>query len=454
MKMEYSRGKALKMYDFIQKFDAYNDFVNHTERVAFDVLINGVSDCGTSDRKSIDVLLNGANAKAVSVFLNSSFRKENGVFFTGQLLANKVATRIKAELQAGSRVLDPACGSGDLLLACARYMSRKRSLSGTIKYWSSLLYGFDIYPDFVRSARLRLALLTASHCQSLNASEFSSKTFHQIIHRDFFDSLDLIDQVDCIITNPPFGRADLTGLVDWASGTGQVAGLYIDRIITHAKNGQKVVAVLPDVLRSGSRYANWRRFVKRNSRNLKTEIYGRFNNEADVDVFILDFTVDKTHKQRSICDRFGTVASILNDGQSLIVADKFKVSVGPVVPHRDVQLGSIVPYVDVKGAPLQKEFVPSASCGYQCTLKTPPFVIFRRTSSPGDLCRVKASIVKGSRAVAVENHLIVLEPKDGNLKTCRHFLKLARGDQFSILLNEAIRCRHLTVRSIKELPWS
>jgi hypothetical protein len=450
-KTEATRFEMGYMYDFILGYETYEEFVDHIERFAGSVLTTGTNKLNKEAAERVDVLLNGANARAVTAFLESSFRKSNGVFFTCESLSAKVADKIKPELQAGASVLDPACGSGDLLLACSKYMPRKKSLTETINYWSSRFHGVDLYPDFVRSAKARLALAAAHGANSKKRSGLCSNTFSRLIAQDFLKSNEIVREVDCIVTNPPFGQIDLTGLVDWGTGKGQLAALFIDQIINNAIDGQRVVAILPDVLRSGERYRKWRKFIQKNAMNINVEIFGRFNSEADVDVFILDFCIDKKNDSPEFSEWFEISRQKRNPEAT--VSKAFNVSVGPVVPHRDLESGKKIPFVDARCAPIWKEFEPSEKRGYECTLKSPPFVVVRRTSSPEDKSRVKASIVRGCAPVAVENHLIVLEPKDGKLKTCRQFLQTAKTDQFSIILNEDIRCRHLTVRSIKNLPW-
>ena len=161
--------------------------------------------------------------------------------------------------------------------------------------------------------------------------------FENIIVNDFFEDNSIIQKADCIVTNPPYGNVDLTGKVTWARGKGQLAALFLDHIINESKDGQRVVAILPDVLRSGSRYGKWRAFINSNSNNLNTEICGKFNNEADVDVFILDFIVSKNSLPENITT-FDIPIGI--KGTKSRMSDYFNISVGPVVPHRDEQIGN------------------------------------------------------------------------------------------------------------------
>ena len=83
----------------------------------------------------------------------------------------------------------------------------------------------------------------------------------------------------------------------------------------------------------------------------------------------------------------------------------------------------------------------------------PPFVAIRRTSRPEHPYRAAATIIGGDGPVAVENHLIVCEPRDGRLTTCRTLLKQLKSDRVNQHLNTRIRCRHLTVGAVAAIPF-
>src|SRR3546814_13351615 len=75
--------------------------------------------------------------------------------------------RAAVDRSAGASVLDPACGAGDLLIACARSLPILPSLEETLQAWGKRLYGRDIHPELVEVAQYRLALL-ARHCGSFS----------------------------------------------------------------------------------------------------------------------------------------------------------------------------------------------------------------------------------------------------------------------------------------------
>ena len=330
-------------------------------------------------------------------------------------------------------------------------MPLEKTLSRTLESWSARIYGFDLYDDFVRSAKSRIQLSAIS--RHLELSKSKSENFEYLGNiniSDFLANKELIKQVDCIVINPPFGKIDLTGKVNWTQGTGQQAGLFIDYILSECRPGQRIVAILPDVLRSGSRYQKWRKLVLSKVKDIEIIEFGRFNTEADVDVFVMDVTVGEASVEKQ---NGWNVFSPKKTAQRT-VSDFFNISVGPVVPHRQKITKESAPYVDSRSARVGEVHAPEKECSYSCTLKKPPFVAIRRTSSPKDSPRIKASVIIGKDLVAVENHLIVAEPYNGTLTECKSLLSMLMKESTGALVNRMIRCRHLTVNSIKDLPYS
>jgi hypothetical protein len=132
----------------------------------------------------------------------------------------------------------------------------------------------------------------------------------------------------------------------------------------------------------------------------------------------------------------------------------FNVHVGPVVPFRLTNKGSWRPYAHSDVLPPWKTVNEFAE-NIRFTGKTykPPFVLVRRTSKSNYTQRCIGTIVTGSEELAIENHLLILQPKDGKLQTCRRLLDLLQLQETSDWMNKRIRCRHLTVGSIGDLPW-
>jgi hypothetical protein len=63
------------------------------------------------------------------------------------------------------------------------------------------------------------------------------------------------------------------------------------------------------------------------------------------------------------------------------------------------------------------------------------------------------SILHRALPVAVDNHLLVAIPTNDGVASCHRLLELLDTEQTTSMLNGRIRCRHMTVAAIKDLPW-
>jgi hypothetical protein len=236
---------------------------------------------------------------------------------------------------------------------------------------------------------------------------------------------------------------------EWANGKIQIAGWFIERLLQTAPKGQHVVAILPDVLNSGTRYKKWRDLILTLASALTIEPAGRFDANTDVDVFILHAVAGKDNEMPSEWP----YNELCTNGFSHRVSDYFDVHVGSVVPHRDPIVGTLYPYVHARTAlPWQTlEHITEERQSIR-TVFSPPFVVVHRTSSPSDKHRCVGTVINEKREVAVENHLIVLLPKDKALQSCKQLLNILESPATDTWLNQRIRCRHLTVSAVRDLP--
>lgn len=396
-------------------------------------------------------LLNGAASAALNQLVSKSVRTSFGIFFSGQRLAKLVASRLADQIRGGATVADPTCGAGDLLLSCMALAPTKATAEETVASWEQRIIGVDIHPEFVATTRSRLELLAATRSTQATL-ESRTNRFPLIVTGDFLEMSALTSNADCVVMNPPFG--DVTAPEDcvWSSGKVQQSALFVDAVVKAAKAGQEIVAILPDVLRSGTRYARWRTNVSRFCDVIGHEIYGRFDPKTDVDVFILHLK-KRIHKTERIAPSGETWNFIKCTTDSPILSDLFTVSVGSVVPHRHKgDKGQWREYLCVDSAPIDEEASVTRKRRFEGRLHAAPFVVLRRTSSPGDARRAIPCLITGRNSIAVENHLIVLQPNDGLLSSCRALMKTLQSAHVNEWLDQAIRCRHLTTSVLKELP--
>lgn len=397
-----------------------------------------------------DCWLDGAPSRTLRGAVPVADLKARGVFFTSARLAQRAARGFGVPAD-DAVYLDPACGVGDLLLAVARGLPVARTAAGTLALWGRHLIGRDAFPVFVRAARARLALLAMRRCRSRErlTPAVLRALLPSLRSGDAFGCPELYAAADRIIMNPPFCADTAPDGCAWSTGRTNSAARFAEAALLNARNGARIVAILPDVLRSGSRYQRWRRMVGGNAVTEEISPYGPFDQHADVDVFLLRVRVGKSSAGPAAADW----ASI-DHGPGATVADHFRVHVGAVVPHRHAERGTEYPYLHVRSLPPWQTGarIPETR-RFPGTVFRPPFVAVRRTSGPRDRKRAVATIVLGEREVAVENHVLVCLPRDDSIECCQALLERLQSRKTDEWLNRRIRCRHLTVSALAGLPW-
>lgn len=129
-------------------------------------------------------------------------RKATGAHFTPPDLARLVAERVAAlmaGLQGPIRVLDPACGDGNLL--CAIYDALSRELRRRIT-----LIGIENDDASFAALKARQPKFNGCHTDLVQGDflEFFGDN-------DLFGSHEAMEPVDCIIANPPYVRTQVLG---------------------------------------------------------------------------------------------------------------------------------------------------------------------------------------------------------------------------------------------------
>jgi hypothetical protein len=249
--------------------------------------------------------------------------------------------------------------------------------------------------------------------------------------------------------NPPFGLTAAPDGCKWAGGRITAAASFVITALERVKPGAELVAILPDVLRSGSFTEHWRKRVEELATVKLVEPYGIFDESADVDVFILRV---KRRAKDSVAKSVPWTSAPAQTGTT--IADYFDVHVGRVVPHRDPKKGKRHPYIHARSVPtwkIMREFKTSRR--HEGKVYQPPFVAIRRTSRPGHPYRATATVIAGKKPVAVENHLIVCEPKAKTLRMCKKLMTQLQTSAVNKFLDKRIRCRHLTVGAVAAIPF-
>lgn len=438
---EKRRPGAIDLVPPDMKFASYKNYLAELETL--------VAQGQSLELPKVEAALNGEPSRKLKELVDLKVLRRTGTFFTSQKVALSSLKAAASHVRCAARIVDPACGVGDLLIACARLLPLFTSLRATLEAWSKRLAGNDICDAFVRIARLRLLLLAASRG--------NWKIPESVIRHDYFGGLragDLfsrdfnLQSEDLVVLNPPFIYMQAGEGCTWSSGRVSAAAVFVEHLLCKASSGQCLCAILPDVLRTGTRYARWRKQIATAAEIENLRVIGRFDPSVDVDVFSLMLV------KKNVASVGGNSwTKTRRSSERSVVGDFFEVSIGPVVPHRHKR-GHWHPFVHAKTAPVWTAVkdVPQRR-RFNGRLASPPFVVVRRTSNSCDKYRASASIVNTDYSVAVENHLIVLRPRDGRLATCKAALSVLKDPRTTRWLNNRIRCRHLTTSALKSVPW-
>lgn len=432
----------------------YNQFVDSLNSLFSHAKYDSIS-C----RDEIQSATNGLAKSELYRLVPIRTRRKYGAFFTDEATAKLAAKFLKREIEQEATICDPACGAGDLLLACTDYMRPARDLRSTLRIWGRHLIGWDLHQAFVDACRLRLALKCIERSQSrLKFTATDPEIFERIGIQDGLLPCPMLQEVDAVIMNPPFTTTRAPNDIQWGHGGVSASALFVDKVLGQVSPGTKLVAILPDVLRSGTSYSQWRKQMSQVADINHIVTLQQFDPSTDVHVFILVAT-KKNSKGRAVsksCWLSGNQSRLLegsNDKHT--VGSLFNVSVGPVVEYREPNLGAWLPYLTARGLPAwtNVEGRGLKKRRFRGRKTKAPFVVVRRTSRPEDQHRAIATVICGHDKYAVENHLMIFEPKDGKLDTCQSLLDILKHPETSEFLNRVIRCRHLTVSAVESIPW-
>jgi hypothetical protein len=385
------------------------------------------------------------------------YRRQVGAFFTPAPLKQRV-TDLLLRHPADS-YLDPTCGSGDLLLAASNVLPIQNSLTATLRDWTDRLHGCDINREFVEAARHRLfiaALLRHGLAQDKQVTSIEiDRYFSNIVVGDGINFLSKADLfTGHILLNPPFGVMSSALSRQWTSKPTSTAAIFAYQAIRHLASEGRLTAILPDVLRSGSRYKSWRTLMDEICARESIMTYGQFDDHADVDVFLLNARkVIPLAECRSTAEWWSPETPPLAGPR---IGDYFTIRVGTVVDNRDPTEGPSYPFAKARDLPPSGEIsLPSGRRNFAGRVFEPPFVLLRRTSRPAKpgQSRVCGVLITGKSPVAVDNHLIAALPKDHSMESCRALLRVLVSETTSEWLDNRIRCRHLTVGAVRDIPW-
>lgn len=424
-------------------------FANYVKKLESLVSLAAHEPASSAFSGQVTAALDGQPGAELRRVVDLQSRRALGAFFTSAAMANRVLRPSFLRFNEDSIIADPTCGAGDLLVACARQLPEGHDFACTVALWSRHLCGRELHEEFVQAAKMRLALAAWQRrpdCFEVPLS--SANLFPGITNGCGFADVDMIRKATHIVLNPPYSPMDAPEDCEWGGGRVSMAACFVDHCVATAGVGTRVVAILPEVLRSGERYRRWRARIEQRASVEHVHLLGQFDRWTDIDVFALELRIaesPRTKHSRWIYPR--TVSTET-------VSDHFVVSVGAVVPFRHAQRGPRLRYIHPRLLPAwgtdaqANEYRRFAGTTYH-----PPFVVVRRTSRRGDRHRAIGTIITGPGPVAVENHLLVLQPKNKTIRRCRQLLSVLGSPRTDKWFDQRLRCRHLTVGAMIELPW-
>ncbi len=392
--------------------------------------------------------LDGVAGKELRKLVELPARRAFGAFFTGSELAEKLLATLS--LQSDEHfIYDPTVGAGDLLLAGARRLPCEQTLAATLTAWGQCLAGTDLHAEFVEAAQLRVALLARQrHGGRETLPAGWRKLLPHIKRGDGLKQKALFARASHLLMNPPYCLIKPDAECTWSGGRISEAALFVVRALEMAPANTRLFAILPDVLRSGSFQHHWRERVSDLATIESVERHGIFDESADVDVFLLEL------RRRPAAETKSKRWPAAEAPAGTSVADYFDVHVGRVVPHRDAEAGPLRRYIHPRNIPVWKEVTRIVGKRRHQLTYQPPFVVLRRTSRPGHPYRAAATVILGKAPVAVENHLIVCEPRDKSAATCCALMAQLKTERVNEFLDQRIRCRHLTVGAVAAIPFN
>ncbi|MHB8790169.1 MAG: N-6 DNA methylase [Desulfobulbaceae bacterium] len=377
--------------------------------------------------------------------------RDAGAFFTNSSLAQKVLKRFLKTIDSNSVIYDPACGAGDLLLACADQLLVHDDFSQNIYCLERKLIGRDLYNEFIEVTKARLILLAISNSKNVeNVRNIESKYFFQNIKAACgLQDISPYSIVTHIVANPPFVPVLVPkGCQWWGRGKVNQAAVFLANILEKCRSGTEIIAILPDVLRSGPMYRKWREYISSKAQVSNVTLHGKFGINSEIDVFSIELVAGKGMCECTVDWGYPKY------GDRIKLQDYFEIHIGPVVDFRHPHEGEKHPFIEVDGLSSWSEVSKiKRSRRFTGRVFSPPFVVVRRNSRKDDYYRAVGTIINNSKDVAVENHLIVLMPRDNSIEKCRKLLDNLKNIKTKEWFDKRVCCRHLTVSALKELPW-
>lgn len=217
-----------------------------------------------------------------------------GEFYTPRAITQFMVHRVNPQLSKREVVLDPACGTGGFLTATINHLSQqlsKRSGSKDKEALEQSIRGYE---------KKQLPHLLCTTNLLLHKIDVPSQVAHQNTLAKTWNEWRRSDQVDCVITNPPFGGLEeesVGGTFPMDIRTRETADMFLSLIVRKLlKPGGRAAVVLPDGFLFGEGVKNTIKENLMEECNLHTIIRlpnGVFNPYTSIKTNLLFFTKGK-----------------------------------------------------------------------------------------------------------------------------------------------------------------
>ena len=221
---------------------------------------------------------------AFEVFAGSESRGRSGQFFTPRNATDLLVEAV--DPQPGEKIIDPACGAGGFLASVARRFRLKGHSVETITEASGRFFGIEKDDYLARLARLHVSLLARGHPNVVCGDSLALRNGE----KDLKDLIPLEEKYDVVLTNPPFGVKIVAAMPNvlktfslarrWrfneADGAWQPTAdvrsqvppqvLFVERCLSLLRPGGRLGLVLPESVLSNKSYRYVIEYLRRNSR--------------------------------------------------------------------------------------------------------------------------------------------------------------------------------------------
>ena len=161
-----------------------------------------------------------------------------GEFYTPRAVTQFMVNRVNPQL--GEAILDPACGTGGFLACSVDHLKTQVKTAADNQTMQAQIHGVE---------KKQLPHLLCTTNMLLHGIEVPVQVRHDNTLNKPLSSWDDDDQVDVIVTNPPFGGTEEDGIEkNFPSElqTRETADLFLQLIIEVLKPGGRAAVVLPD----------------------------------------------------------------------------------------------------------------------------------------------------------------------------------------------------------------